>query len=504
MPTLYDELPYHGSAFVETHPDRLAVIGTLFGMTPAPVDRCRVLELACGDGGNLVPMAFTLPESHFTGIDLAETAIARGQELIDQLRLSNIRLQQLDLMDFNSSFGEFDYIIAHGLYSWVPAPVRERILDVCKTHLAPNGIAYISYNTYPGGHLRDAIRRMMQYHVRDSADPPEKSRRARELLEFLVESHPEQDAYSLFLQFELQSFLERSPAHFFHDELSDCNNRFYFHEFSKDASRHRLQFLGEARLLSSQTGDIPPTTLEKLQTFCGDDYLAREQYIDFVKLRNFRHSLICHSEVVLDRRLGSSPVTKMLVASAARPASADPNVSSAAAEEFRFHEGAGSMSTNHPLGKAAMLHLGRIWPSATSFSDLLHAARGLAGRDSGSGFEPLETDASWLSGTILKLQAANFAELHTHAPPCATKVSETPVASALVRAQLRTRQRVTNLRHASISLDDEAARLMVSLLDGTRDHAQLLSELSDRCEGVTPDRLESNLAELVRISLLSA
>ena len=86
MPTPYDELPYPGSAFAQTHPDRLATLATLFGMTPAPVERCRVLELGCGDGGNLIPMAFALPESRFTGVDLATTAIARGQQLIDQVR----------------------------------------------------------------------------------------------------------------------------------------------------------------------------------------------------------------------------------------------------------------------------------------------------------------------------------------------------------------------------------------------------------------------------------
>src|SRR6476661_8295153 len=125
MPTPYDELPYPGSAFAQTHPDRLATLATLFGMTPAPVERCRVLELGCGDGGNLIPMAFGLPESRFTGVDLATTAIARGQQLIDQVGLANIRIQNADLMDLDSGFGEYDYIIAHGLYSWVPPQVRE-------------------------------------------------------------------------------------------------------------------------------------------------------------------------------------------------------------------------------------------------------------------------------------------------------------------------------------------------------------------------------------------
>jgi len=503
MHTVYDELPYPGLPFAETHPDRLATMATLFGMTPAPVDRCRVLELGCGDAGNLTPMAFVLPNSTFTGIDLAVSAITRGQDLAGQLGLSNIDLRPLDLLEFDSTFGEFDYIIAHGLYSWVPPQIRERILEICKTHLAQNGVAYISYNAYPGGHLRDAIRRMMQFHVRDVAGIEEKCSRARELLEFLVEARAEQDIYNTFLRSELQSFLERSPAHFFHDELNEFNNRFYFHEFVKDASRYGLQYVSEARLLNTQLGALPPDAMEKIRAFSQDDELVRQQYSDFVKLRSFRQSLLCHSTVQLQRQLDTSPVKMMLAASAAKPVSAEPDISSTAAEEFRFSNG-GNMSTNHPLAKAAMLHLGHIWPAAISFSDLLHTARSLSGRDATSVGLPVEEDSAWLSDMLLKLYAASFIELHRYVTACSTKVSEKPVASALVRAQLRTGHQVTNLRHASVSVDDESGRILLSSLDGTRDRAQLLAEMSEQCNGVTAETLESNLEALARMSLLVA
>ena len=503
MPTVYDELPYPGQPFAETHPDRLATLATLFGMTPAPVDRCRVLELGCGDAGNLIPMAFALPNSSFTGIDLAASAIALGQELAGRLNLTNLHLQQLDLLEFDSSFGEFDYIIAHGLYSWVPPQIRERILEISKTHLAQNGVAYVSYNAYPGGHLRDAIRRMMQFHVRDVAGLQEKCRRARELLEFLIEARVDQDIYNAFLRSELQSFLERKPAHFFHDELSECNNRFYFHEFVKDASRHGLQYISEARLLTSQAGTLPPDAVEKIRAFSQDDEIVRQQYVDFVKLRNFRQSLLCHSTVQFQRRVDTSAVNLMLVASVAKPASAEPDISSAAPEEFRFPSG-GSMSTNHPLAKAAILHLGRVWPAVIPFSHLLRVARSLSERDSAFASAPLEDDSSWLSDMLLKLYAANFVELHMHVPACSTQISEKPVASALVRAQLHTGHDVTNLRHAIVSVDDESGRILLSLLDGTRDRAHLLAEMSQRCDGVTAEKLASSLDALAKMSLLVA
>src|SRR5207245_4031832 len=142
---------------------------------------------------NLIPMAVALPHSRFLGVDLAASAIERGQILIRALNLTNIDLKQLDLMEIDDSLGEFDYIIAHGVYSWVPPQVREQILKICKSHLALNGVAFVSYNAYPGGHLRETIRDMMQFHTRGITNIKERLGRARELLQFLVEAQPEPD-----------------------------------------------------------------------------------------------------------------------------------------------------------------------------------------------------------------------------------------------------------------------------------------------------------------------
>ena len=503
MPTAYDELPYPGAPFAQTHPDHLATLAFFFGMTSAPVDGCRVLELGCGDGGNLIPMAFNLPKSHFTGIDLAATAIGRGQELVDDLHLKNIRLQHFDLMAVDSTFGEFDYILAHGLYSWVPPQVREKILGICKSHLAANGIAFISYNAYPGGHLRDAIRKMMQFHTRHASSALERMQQGRQLLEFLLEALPQDEAYSVFLRAELQSILERRPEGFYHDEQGEYNNRFYFREFAEQASRYGLQHLCDAHLLSMQLAIYPQEVVAKIRTFSPDDDLALEQYMDFLKLRKFRQSLLCRSEVRLNRSPDPKCVNRLSVASAAE-GSAGLDLRSTAAGEFKFSSGA-SMSTNHPLAKAAMLHLGRVWPQAVPYSEVLRVARTLAERDAPGG-EPEEEDASWLSDMILKLFVANFVELHIHAPVFAAQVSERPVASPLARLQVRNASSVTNQRHTAIEVGDDAARQLLLILDGTRDRQQLLAELRGRLNSgeVTAERLETNLNRLAKKALLVA
>jgi len=444
MPTIYDELPYPGAAFAQTHPSHLATLAILFGMTPAPVEQCRVLELGCGDGGNVIPMASALPKSCFTGIDLAGSAIARGQKIIDEVHLANIRLQQLDVMDLGADLGEFDYIIAHGLYSWVPPEARERILEIAKSRLAANGVAFISYNAYPGGHLRDTLREMMLFHTRNVPGARERVKGARELLEFLVQAHPEQDAYSTFLRFEVEALLERKPECFYHDELEEHNHRFYFHEFVADAARHGLQYLSEARLWSMQSGVYPPETAAKINALSQDDDILREQYLDFLKLRTFRQTLLCHSGIALNRTPNPEHVAQLSAGSPARPSSAEPDVRSSAAEEFNFPKG-GKMSTNHPLAKAAILHLGRSWPQAVPLAELLRAARTMAGRDDPNAGAPIAGDSNWLADMSLRLFAANFLELCVYAPKFVSTVSDRPAASPLVRAQ-----RLTSVRLAPI------------------------------------------------------
>ncbi|MGC1294562.1 MAG: class I SAM-dependent methyltransferase, partial [Alloacidobacterium sp.] len=151
---VYDAVEYPGFAYAHTHPDQLAVMALLYGLDPPPVETCRVLEVACNEGANLIPMAYTIPGAKFVGFDIAPECVARGQEHINALGLKNIRLFAADMLNVGPELGQFDYIIAHGLYAWVPEPVRDRALALCGELLKPNGVAFVSYNALPGSHLR--------------------------------------------------------------------------------------------------------------------------------------------------------------------------------------------------------------------------------------------------------------------------------------------------------------------------------------------------------------
>src|SRR5947208_9436643 len=256
--TTYDEVLYPSHTHSQTHPDRLATIATLFGMRPAPVDGCRVLELGCGNGGNLIPMAFGLPTSEFVGIDLAARPLAQGQAAVEALGLKNLSLRQGNILEVSADAGPFDYIIAHGIYSWVPPAVREKILAICRGHLAPQGVAFVSYNAYPGSHLRDMVRQMMLFHVRGFSDPQERVNQAVALTKFLAESQTNPDVYRQFMKDALEEILEHEEGHLFHAELAEINAPIYFHQFYQHARRHDLQYLGEADYFEMQNHQFTP------------------------------------------------------------------------------------------------------------------------------------------------------------------------------------------------------------------------------------------------------
>ena len=106
-------------------------MATLFGMSPPPLKGCRVLELGCANGANLLPMAISLPDATLRGIDLAPAQVDAGRGVIRSLNLTNVSLEAMSITDIDDDFGLYDYIICHGVYSWVPADVQEAILRVC-------------------------------------------------------------------------------------------------------------------------------------------------------------------------------------------------------------------------------------------------------------------------------------------------------------------------------------------------------------------------------------
>ena len=186
MSTVYDEVPYANLPFAQALPSGFATVATLHGLTPPDPRRARVLELGCGAGANLAGIAAADPEVRRGRRRPGGERDRGGARDAAAAGLDNVRFEVGDVLALtDGELGEFDYVIVHGLYAWAAEPVREAVLAACRSHLAADGIAYVSYNTHPGGHLRQMLREMAQWHARGLDDPRERAERARGLFTLL-------------------------------------------------------------------------------------------------------------------------------------------------------------------------------------------------------------------------------------------------------------------------------------------------------------------------------
>lgn len=470
----YDEIPYKSYPYPQSHPDRLATVATLFGMTPPPIDAGRVLELGCCSGGNLIPMAERLPGCHFVGIDYSQKQIAEGQAFVKALGLQNIELRHGNILEVGSEFGQFDYILCHGVYSWVPDECQARILQICSQNLAEHGVAYVSYNTYPGWHMRGMIRDIMCYRARAFTNPADRIRHARGLIDFLSQSVPTEDnAYGILLKNELNLLNEKDDSYLLHDHLEENNQPVYFYQFIERAEANGLQYLGESDFRVMSASNFPRQVEAMLHTVASD-MIQLEQYMDFVRNRMFRQTLLCHRGVSLDRSLSPERILNLHVASSSKP-EGDVEIGSSKKATFRGPNAV--TSTTDRLMKAAMLHLGNIWPLSTPFSTLLATARSRLNPD------PVVVDTAQvtrdgrrLAEPLLQCYATTQVELSIQPPAFTLEVTEQPTASRVARHQAVQTNRVTNLRHESVALND-LQRHVLQCLDGRHRRADVLDSL---------------------------
>lgn len=472
----YDIIPYPSLPLAQTHPDRLATLATLRGMRPARVDACRVLELGCAGGGNLIPMAYALPQSEFVGIDLAARQVADGQTMVAALGLKNISLKPMNLLEVTANLGQFDYIIAHGLYSWLPATVQQKLLTICKENLAPNGVAYVSYNIYPGWHLNRAIREMLLYHIQPISQPAERLAQARDLLDFLAESilseeTPQAKLLRAYAQYLHETFAAAPEAYFLHDLLAEENEPLYFYQFVARAEAQGLQYLAETQIQTTQSHQLPAKSLTRLGQVARNS-IEVEQYLDFLYGRSLRQSLLCHRDIPLARTVSLEQVVDLYVASPSLSALSKPDNRAPGVEIFRAANGL-EFKTDHPATQAAMRRLAGMWPQVVQLKTLL-----TTGQVAASDATP---DLQILAANLLKAYSASEAlvEFHAYTPPFVKEVSERPRASLVARWQAQHNQtKLTNLRHEALTLAGLEFYLL-PFLDGCRDRASLL-ELVER------------------------
>lgn len=497
----YETFPYDSFPFAQTHPVHLATRARLHGLTPADPRKCRYLEIGCSNARNLIDIACGFPESEFVGIDLAENAIAEGQKVVDRLGLKNVQLIAGDLTHYPLDDAPFDYMVSHGLYSWIPTPVREYLWLMHQKLLAPQGIMYLSYNVYPGCYLRRMLREMMLFHVHQYESPREKVGQASAFLRFLNDALASQKDVGLDARKEIDELLHhRRDSSIYHDDLSPINEPMYFHQVVAKANQFQLQFLSEATFLDSTSIYFPEPIQQHLQNIETTSYLMKEQYLDFLKLRRFRSSLFCRHGIKIDHHIANDRLVTMFFSSNARYEG-----------ELKWDKetalrivspNSATISLNHPLSKAAMYSMMQTFPRYWSVAELRTHAEELL-KNQGV----LAEDEQELHRTLQTCYEVGLLDAKCIKPNVASQLPSRPKISANMRDQLSRGETVlTNQLHIPVEFDKYMIDFLL-LCDGTRTRRELIDApitLPDLENFSHEEKLERMLNKLITLAIFEA
>lgn len=469
----YNAHPYDSFVFPQTHPSRLGAIARIFGATGVVhIENARVLEIGCAAGGNLAAMAAHYPTGRFFGIDFAEKQIEQGHRFLAQFPLPNLELHAADILDLNDAFpgGGFDYIIAHGVYSWVPPHVQRHLLASAASLLNPAGLLYISYNVNPGWRMRSAIRDLMRYYTDRFHNPIERVKQARALVDFLAdalrEQHP-RDAFVTLLQHESARLKDLPDYYILHEYLEPCNEPLYFHEMVSRTKDAGLKYLGDARPATMATAGFGPD-IEKGIRSISRDIIELEQFLDLLRSRFFRESIFCRPNLPIDHTVAPERLEGLHLAAPLNPLQGTLDLSPnehATSDSADAHP----ITRTDPLAKALLHVLSLASPESVPFSVLVdRAASALA--------IPVTSELCARAGQILLglwFGSTEVLELLLSPLPVASCPGPNPTACPLARYQARTGciqgDEVFSRRHRMVKLDPTFKALLPQL-DGRPRH----------------------------------
>ena len=382
------------------------------------------------------------------------------------LGVANVSYFAANLMEWTGELGQFDYIIAHGFYSWVPAFVRAKLLEICAASLSPNGLAFISYNALPGCHFRHYVRDLLQFYTRKIGNPKEKVEKALDVVRSIL-AKPPNGLRETFIQDEFKQLLDKSPSVIYHDDLAEVNDAFSVTQFAGHLESAGLQLVCDADPVRDDVGQMAESA---------DTWLERRQFADLTAARRFRESLVCRAGIALDRepsveRLGSLHVFT----------SAEAQLETKDGQIFKLPKG--ELKVSHPHVKSILNQVCEAAPASLPVATL----------------EAWSHDPAMTVSIVERLQGSGAITAVYDAIPVTVSPGDKPKASpiALLQAQ-RGGAAFSSQRHVPVKLADPISLRLLAMLDGTKDRSTLHRELA---AGGTLDDFNYNLAGIARLGL---
>ena len=465
----YDAMPYTTYAFPQCDPKRIFCAAKLFGIEAADPATARVLEIGCASGGNIIPLAARMPHAHFLGIDLSPRQIELGQARIASMGLTNISLRCENVRDFRADAQGFAYIICHGVYSWVPSDTQTDIFRVCRAGLARNGVAFVSYNTYPGWKTREILRDAMMFHTQAISDPREKLAHGRGMVDYMRGLSGATSMFAHILQEESGLVRNGADDYIVHEHLERDNHPCYFHEFAKRAADQGLAYLADTTLATMFAENLGSEMHQRLVTASGGSQIMLEQYLDFASNRAFRQSLLVRDDdsSVIDRRIDHRTLRRFAYRGLFQRERAE---TTEAGVTFRSTSG-GFVTSNEPV-EIEVLHY-------MSGTEGVHSWDSLRAAISPQTETAAQTIDARLNGLLSRLIVAGLVEMFSAPmamhPSTFDRPAVDPVLHRLARNDTVI---VANALHEPVILTP-AQRILLPLMDGTVDRTTMRRALAD-------------------------
>ena len=450
------------------------MLGRLHGLAATPMHSARVLEIGCGEAYNLMALAAAYPSAQLHGFDLAETAIAIGKTRSEAAGIANILLWTGDIITELERIapGSYDYVIAHGVYAWVPEAVRDAVMALAAHALAPHGIAYVSYNALPGGYFRMVIRDLLLHELDGITDIAERMATARHVLEELAKSDPRRGVTIDALRSMAESLLEKNEVVLFHDELGEIYAPQSLTDVAATAARAGLRYLTdtdyakiyEAFLQDGDEGGADPGETDRI-------LLRRAQSRNYRNTAFFHCSLFVRDDAPVKRALDLAGFDALLVSTTLRYD----------AEKDEFTDGdERTVKFSDDAMTAAFHRIVAAQPGRIPLSEII------------------ELD-DWRDA-FLKMLAASLIDLHSGPAPFVATVGDRPETSRFARFAIgEGSAKLPRLDHADVKVERDDLRALLVAANGER----TIAEIARAVDGVFPaDEVEAALNAAAAIGLM--
>jgi SAM-dependent methyltransferase len=301
---------YTRNTYPEVYPARLAIATLAGGQLPPDIDRpFRYADLGCGLGLTTTMIAATHPWAEVWGFDFNPAHIDAARRLADAAELTNLYFEEISFQDLArrgpADLPMFDFMVSHGVISWIAPEVRAALMAVIGQRLKPGGLAYLGYNTDPGNAALVPMQKLMRLLVNAGKEPSDQAAKtAVAYLNVLKSSGARYFTNNPLAARRLDDMATYDPHYVAHEFANQHWVSLMFHEVAAEMAAAKCRFVGPSSPALAMDFVSVPAEMQTLVSETTDPML-KEVLRDIGSCNTFRHDVF---------RRGIAPVSANEVA----------------------------------------------------------------------------------------------------------------------------------------------------------------------------------------------